>query len=85
MALGRFFVATVRGATLIVMESVTFAVSGTGDVLSVTWSVNVEWAGELGMPVMVPLGVRSNPAGREPSGSVHEYGRVPPDATRVAP
>jgi hypothetical protein len=72
MALGRFFVATVRGATLTVMESVTFATSATGAVLSVTSSVNVECPGELGMPVMVPLDVRSKPAGTKPAVPVHE-------------
>ena len=72
MALGRSFVATVSGATLTVMDSATFAVSATGAVLSVTWSVIVECSGELGMPVMAPLDVRSNPAGSTPAVVAHE-------------
>jgi hypothetical protein len=72
MALGRFLVVTVSGATLTARDSVTFVVSATGAVLSVTSIVNVECPGELGMPVMVPLDVRSNPAGSTPAVVAHE-------------
>ena len=71
-ALGRFFVATLRGATLTVMESVTVAVRATGVALSVTSMVNVDCPGELGIPEMVPLDVRCNPGGRDPERPVHE-------------
>ena len=71
-ALGRVFVATVRGATLTVMERVAFAVRATGVVLSVTKTVKVDCPGELGMPEMVPRDVRLNPGGRFPAMLVHE-------------
>jgi hypothetical protein len=72
MALGKFFVVAVRGATLTEMESVTFATRATGAVLSDTTRVKLERPCEAGMPVMVPPDERLNPAGSEPDFIVHE-------------
>ena len=51
--------------------------------LSVTRTVKLLDTAVVGVPDMVPLGARSNPAGSVPVARDHEYGGDPPDAARA--
>lgn len=66
------------------IDSGAVAVSAVGVVESVTRTVKSDVPAALGVPVTTPLDERLSPAGGEPKVVVHEYGAVPPEATRVA-
>jgi hypothetical protein len=53
--------------------------------VSVTRAVKLKVLAILGVPVMAPvLAFRLSPGGSAPAASVHVYGAVPPEATRLA-
>jgi hypothetical protein len=51
--------------------------------LSVTFTVKLLVSGVPGVPEIVPPADRLNPAGNDPTDTVHEYGGVPPAAARA--
>ena len=50
---------------------------------STAWTVKVNVPGAVGVPVMVPAGVRERPAGSWPTVMDQVYGVVPPVAASV--
>jgi hypothetical protein len=70
---------SVDGATVIDRDLVAFC-----DAPSVTRAVNVEFPAAVGVPVMAPLELSDNPAGKLPDTMFHVYGAVPPPAVSVA-
>lgn len=66
------------------IDSGAMAVSAVGVVESVTCTVKSDVAAELGVPVITPLDDRASSVGSAPVVMVHEYGAVPPEATRLA-
>jgi hypothetical protein len=52
----------------------------TGEEVSVTCTVKLDWPPLVGVPLIVPLWLKVRPAGRDPEANVHEYGSVPPEA-----
>lgn len=71
-----------RVAGLIVMLKFADEVAGV-PCESATCTVKLAVAAVVGIPDIVPLDVRVNPAGKEPELILHVYGVTPPEAWRI--
>jgi hypothetical protein len=69
-------------AALVLMEKGLIAFCA-GEEESVACTVKLDWPALVGVPLIVPPGLKFRPAGNAPEVTVHEYGAVPPVAVSV--
>ena len=74
-----------RGVLEAAIEMLRFAVAlSTGELESLTVTVNEEVPGVVGVPLICPELLSASPAGREPELIDQVYGAVPPVAAKAA-